>query len=492
MKALQLVGVVLLLVSARPALAATAQGDAACKQVMDEAAPLCDQIAPAEKKLSQLKVQQSLLSDASTPEQRAQVESDIQSTNALLEQLNPKRSPIQQLNGFCRALKPDTPRTCSQLATLVGTFDMGQIEEANKKRAQQAKATAQDVAASDRQTSNNKAGSGAQIDPVESIQPITVAGGALTLSGTRSGSKGVGTVSVNPLALALPGSFAAARVFDLSASAPFDLSSSSANEDPYISARLRVNVVAPFRTSGLDQAVEDWLKASGAYADKLSTLLLEAKDVKGCVDFIAQHGSASVEACGKDLDSADVRKRREDAYQALDEARRKADAFYLGIDGRFDTGDPTGPTVKGDFGNHGLGGLAIGGRIPLCASLWDVELRTRLAGDFFRSRDPSEKAKSIYSFDWGAAVILSGRLKASAKQRLAFGVGAEGRHALSNSDAAKASPTNYVLLNLMTVVPALTGGDVGLALGIPLYDLRDARGLTVNFSTDLGLLDHSL
>lgn len=75
---------------------------------------------------------------------------------------------------------------------------------------------------------------------------------------------------------------------------------------------------------------------------------------------------------------------------------------------------------------------------------------------------------------------------------MAFGVGAEGRHALSGSENAKSSPTNFVRLNLMAVVPAVTGGDLGLAIGIPLWELREVRGVMVNFSTDLGLLDHSL
>lgn len=501
MRALKLAGLVTLLGFARPALAqAPASGDAACGKLMNEVGPSCAAIAKLENQLQELEVKRHALEqearDPNKPQAAAglaQISQSIEKLKGQIDQL--ETSPLLRLDGFCSSVGPDVPRTCDVLASLLGAFDDGALqptEQTKKSVATQAAAAAQDAAASDRQTANNKSGSSAQLDPVESIQPITLAGGALTLAGTRSGTKGVGTVSVNPLALALPSNVEAARLVDLSVSAPFDLSGSAGNDDPYISTRLRVNVVGPFMASELQSAFDAWLKASGAYADKIQNVLLHAKDVKRCAEYIAQNHRAEASACEQDIDSSDVRALREKAYAAMAKVRRHADSFYLGIDGRFDTGDPTGPTIKRDFGNHMLGGVAGGGRIPVGA-LWDVELRGRVAGDVFKSREPTPGGNEpVGSFDWGAAVILSGRLKESAKQRLAFGVGAEGRHAFSDSEAAKNSPTNYVLLNLMTVVPALSGGDIGLALGVPLYQLQDVRGVTVNFSTDLGLLDHSL
>ncbi|HVY28807.1 MAG TPA: hypothetical protein VHB79_19760 [Polyangiaceae bacterium] len=501
MRSARLAGLVALLGFARPALAqAPAGGDAACGKVMNEAAPSCAAINKLENELQTLEVKQHALErDARDPNkpqaaaELARVTQDIDKLKGQIEQL--KTSPLLRLDGFCSSVGPEVPRTCDVLASLLGAFDDGALqptEQTKQALATAAGAAAADAAAADRQTANNKSGSSAQLDPVESIQPITLAGGAFTLAGTRSGSKGVGTVSVNPLALALPTNVKAARLVDLSVSAPFDLSGSSGNDDPYISTRLRLNIAGPFMASELQTAFDAWLKASGAYADKLQNVLLHAKDVKRCVEYIAQNHRAEASACEQNVASSDVRALREKAYSAMAKVRREADSFYLGIDGRFDTGDPTGPTVKGDFGNHVLGGIAGGGRIPV-GTLWDVELRGRVAGDVFKSREPVPGGNEpVGSFDWGAAVILSGRLKESAKQRLAFGVGAEGRHAFSDSEAAKNSPTNYVLLNLMTVVPALSGGDIGLALGVPLYDLQDVRGVTVNFSTDLGLLDHSL
>jgi hypothetical protein len=494
------------LACARPAFAQSATGDAACAQVFDEAAPGCAPIAELESTLRELgKTKRGLertRNDASkTAEEKQIAEAELAALQAKvsaakgeIERLTD--TPLEALPGFCASLKPSTPRTCDSLATRLGAFDEGSLQSlARASRAAegaQTDALLQNAAAADRQTANNKSGSSAQLDPVESIQPITLAGGALTLSGTRSGSKGIGTISVNPLALALPQDVQAARFADLSVSAPFDLTGDGENEHPYISTRLRMNITGPIRAAVLQKHVDAWLAASGVYADNLSKVLRNAKDVKACARYVAVNQRASVAACAQNLASDDVREARAAAYAAMARARREADKCYLGVDARFDTGDPTGPALGHDLGKHFLGGFAGGFRRPH-GSLWDWEWRGRAALDLFKSTDPADtNRKLVGSIDWGGALIFSGRLRETAKQRMAFGVGAEGRHAWEDDENAKRSPTNYVKLNLMAVVPAVTGGDLGLALGIPLWELREVRGVMVNFSTDLGLLDHSL
>jgi hypothetical protein len=496
-----------LLLTAAPAWAEPTTGDAACGQLMDEAAAGCVEVTAAEEALQELKAQKLALDRQLAA---ATTDAERDAANAKLTELQTKLTaatqrlsdvtdtPLEKLPGFCSSIDSGTKRDCDALATRLSAFDEGSLKDVNAatKAEELAKREAllQRAAASDRQTANNKSGASAQLEPVESIQPITVAGGALSFSGTRSGTKGVGTISVNPLALALPDRFDFARLMDLSMSAPFDLAGRATNQDPYVSTRLRINITGPFAAAELQKQVDAWLKVAGIYADDQEKALRGAKDVKRCAYEIAEHQRATVEACQQDVDSSGVRKAREQAYAAMQRARREADRYYLGLDARFDTGDPTGPAVEGDLGEHGLGGVAGGGRIPLgTRKLWDVELRGRAAWDIFKSRDPAASShRAINSLDWGGAVILSGRLQENAKQRLAFGVGAEGRHAFSDSEEAKLSPTNYVKLNLMAVVPALTGGDVGLALGIPLWELREVRGVMATFSTDLGLLDHSL
>jgi hypothetical protein len=72
---------------------------------------------------------------------------------------------------------------------------------------------------------------------------------------------------------------------------------------------------------------------------------------------------------------------------------------------------------------------------------------------------------------------------------MAFGFGLEGRQAKGGDD--EGTPTNFVYLNLMAVVPALPGGDLGLAISIPLAERGVRRGTVISFTTDLGMLAHS-
>jgi hypothetical protein len=442
-----------------------------CEKVIVDAAVDCNQLDTDRKTLNAMSADEQAKATALTAE-----------IGAL------ERKPLAP---YCKALVKLNPKSCNTLASTISVkVDLGKKQPLADAAFKDA---VHDKVPADRQTSTNKSGSSAQTDPVESIQPITLAGGALTLAGTRSGTKGIGTISVNPLALASPDSAVLGRIFDLSVSAPFDLDNGVNQDTRYFSARLRVNATAPISAGPLQTAVDKWLHAAGAYADSLQTILEKAPDPKACAESVAATQKVTKEACGEDLGDEAVAKERQIALDEIEKARRAADRYYLGLDARIDTGDPSGTIVVGDKGTHILGGIAAGVRIEQ-GVLWDWELRGRAAGDYFKSRDTAAgpTPKAIYSFDWGAAIILSGRLKEDAKQRLAFGVGVEGRQA-SDKDEAKAqlAPTNYANLNLMAIVPAMTGGDLGLAVSIPLAESEVPHGAIVSLSTDLGLLDHT-
>jgi len=418
--------------------------------------------------------------------------------DATLKDLNERIGKLKDARPLlARGLCTATPRNCNTLASTVSiSLDQRVGAELASSlaapRKSQVQGAANEAAASDRQTSNNKSGSSAQIDPVESIQPITLAGGAVALSGTRSGTKGVGVISVNPLALAAPNDAVAGRIFDISVSAPFDLQHGTDEDRRYISVRLRANLTAPISAEALRNKVSEWVKAEGRYADDIEGVLAHAEDVAVCAEVIARTGKPSKTACGEELDDTEVARVRTAAYAEMDAARRAADKYYLGLDARLDAGDPTGPEVAGDKGTHLLGGIASGVRLSQ-SQRWDWELRGRAAGDYFDSRDDSlgTRPKPVYSVDWGAAFIFSGRLENHAKQRMAFGMGVEGRQSASDKSDARQTPTNFVNLNLMAVVPAVSGGDLGLAVSIPLAEDGVKRGALISMSTDLGLLDHS-
>lgn len=421
---------------------------------------------------------------------------------AAIEQADSELKQLKAAAGVCAGVSNDPlPQDCGTLGSLLGGWvqTTGPLASAQSSRDadnQRLAATLPIAVQADRQTSSNKAGSSAQLDPVESVQPITLVGGAVSLSGTRSGTKAVGTMTVNPLALMSTKNVVASRVFDITVSAPFDLDGGTNQDNRYVSGRIRVNMFAPLSAARLQSAADKMtamLRAEGAHSDQLEVILSKAQNKQACVDAIIKTRVVAAGACDEALDGKPIDEARAALLKELKDARREADSYYLGLDARVDSGDPTGTTFVGDKGTHILGGLAAGKRIQQ-GELWDVELRGRFAADYFRSRDDAagDDKEPIWSADWGAAFILSGRLTDSAKQRLAFGVGVEGRQAVNREDAKRElAPTNYANLNFMAVVPAASGGDLGLGISLPLKDAAVPRGAIISLSTDLGLLDHA-
>lgn len=454
-------------------------GDGACRAVLLEAKKSCLVLSAKQKRQAEI---------ATAADDAAKAELlELQRQIAELEAL--ATTPL------CPSLEGQNALGCDPLASLLEISLQGLASaptEEERAADAQLDAKVELQRQPDRQTSTNKAGSSAQTDPVESIQPISLAGGAFTLSGTRTGTKGVGTITLNPLALGKPRKAYASRLLDLTIAAPFDLDGGVSANERYLSARLRVNAAAPLTSAELQQALTDFYSASGKFADGLEAVLLKTSNVKRCTESILKTGTVTIEACDATLDQRELLQLRQRAHDAVVKGQRAADAYYFGLDARLDVGDPTGDATTGDDGTHLLAGVAAGIRIPQ-GKLWDFELRSRLAADYFRSRDqvPETGAdlRPVFSVDYGGAVIFSGLLEKEAKQRLAVGLGIEGRY--SKSADADYVPTKFANLNLMVVVPTTSGSDLGLAISIPLEDAKVSRGTIVSLTTDLGLLDHS-
>jgi hypothetical protein len=384
---------------------------------------------------------------------------------------------------------PAEKRSCNKLASLLAAEIEGRLGQApTSTKNPAADAQAASVAQPDRRTATNKSGGPAQTEPVESIQPITLAGGALSLAGTRTGTKGVATVTINPLALARSSSPLATRLLDVSVTAPFNLDGSS-DDTRFVGIRLRANAAAPWSASVLENALTRFHKELGTFADSLEVVLRETDDVDGCVQKVLAQGRVEAQSCGKSLEDAQLKRLRSESYQALSHAQREADRYSFGLDVRLDLGDPTGDQIAGDKGTRIQGGLAGGMRVPQ-GEQWDIELRGHIGGDYFRADAMGTGViDPVYAFDWGAAVLLSGHAtRELAKQRMAFGIGVAGRHS-GKGVASDLVPTNFLDLRLMTIVPTTDGADLGLAFTIPLDDSAIPRGSIISVSTDLGLLD---
>jgi hypothetical protein len=255
---------------------------------------------------------------------------------------------------------------------------------------------------------------------------------------------------------------------------------------------VRANGTAPYSAAKLEAALKAYAQTAGQFAADLEPIITRAPNLRLCAETVMSTGRVTTEACGETLADANLRKVTTESYAEIARAQREADRYYFGLDARFDKGDPTGAAIVGDDGTRLTGALAGGVRLSQ-GDDWDVELRGRAGVDYFRSNDTvgGVRPDPVVSADWGAAAILSGHATGdTSKQRMGFGIGAEGRHA-KKSQSADLVPTNFVNLNLMAIVPATAGSDLGIAVSIPLNDSATPRGTIVTVSTDLGLLDGS-
>lgn len=386
-----------------------------------------------------------------------------------------------EIDGLIRKTRPAPPPIPTSASTSAEHSDKPSDEQ---------KAKAQYLAESDRRTATNAAGTTAQREAVEAVQPITLAGGAITLAGTRTGTQGVATITVNPFALARPDDPALRRLFDVSVTSPFALEDSGGDEARFVGVRVRANLTAYRSSATLRSTLEGFYQLAGQVADQLEERLRRAPNVRLCALNVIATQKVTAEACGSGIDLTQLTTARENSYAAIRDAQREADRYYFGLDLRTDFGDPTGDAVPGDNGTMLLGTFAAGYRIPL-GKAWDLELRARSGGDYFHPRDTVNgfNPNPVVSFDWGAASILGGHVTASTeKQRMAFGVGLEGRHT-EKAPSSDLAPTNFIKLNAMVIVPVVSGGDLGLSFSIPLMDSEIPQGTIIAASTDLGLLD---
>lgn len=383
-------------------------------------------------------------------------------------------------------------QACDVLATYLETLG-AEVAAPSERVVTEVKLAGNLEAQPDRQTANNKSGTVAQIEPVETTKPINLFGGALAVAGAEVGTLGAATISLNPWALASPDDVVAQRLTDISVTVPFELGSTDTSHLEFVALRVRVNATALTNTGELEAALEDYAKAAGKYADDLQAVLQQSSDVAACVAAVERTHKVTSDNCGQDLDGSHLDGMRARSYEALRSARRAADRYYLGLDVRADFGDPTGDAILGDDGTRLVGGLGGGLRIPL-GSRWDWELRGRAAGDYFKSSDDNPVADTgldpAYAFDWGAAMLLTGSPDTGIdKQRLQLGVGVEGKHSGDIDEAVAAFvATNYVDLNLMAVVPTATGSDLGIKVRLPLVEGEVDRDVLISVAGDFGLL----
>lgn len=478
-------------------------GDAACGKLLADVETRCNELAAAKAELEKLNLAHAPAAAGAAPgAEEAQAR-----RKALLTTI--EKSSQSPFTPWCGNV-PKKVKPCDDLATLLEAEIEGLVERDASaltlpptagatddsakpdQPTEEAAAKAEYLAEPDRRTSTNAGGTVAQREPVEAVQPINLAGGAVSLAGTRIGTQGAAAITVNPFALAKPEDPALKRLLDVSVTAPFALEDASGRDTRFVGVRLRANATAPWSSAALRAELQRFYTLAGKVADDLEERLRRAPDVRGCALSIIATRQVLAATCGEGIDLTELQKARLESYDAIAAAQRQADRYYLGLDVRGDFGDPTGDVVVGDDGTSLGGAVAAGLRLPRGRD-WDFELRIRTGGTYFHSRDTVDgfDPEPVFSFDWGAAVLLAGHAtSATEKQRLTFGVGLEGRHTDETRSSGLAR-TNFVNLNAMVIVPVVSGADLGLSFSVPLEDSEVPRGTVIAVSTDLGLLDGS-
>ncbi|HLL84789.1 MAG TPA: hypothetical protein VK420_19125, partial [Longimicrobium sp.] len=326
------------------------------------------------------------------------------------------------------------------------------------------------------QTGNQSSGAGAQSTPVPSAAPASVAAGTVGLAGTRTGTKAVTVLSVNPLSIAASPDEAAtpafiataARLADLTLTLPISTGALSAGGAPpsafdYVGVRLRVNAFAFL--SG-PSVVEQATARAKAYGVKLSEIannvqaaLDSAPDVVACARGIAADDVAAIKTgCGKEVVIPTAAEDYAGYLEELETVRWNADRQYLGADLRSDFGDPTFSGDPALRGTSLLASMGYGVRLGRPGSF--AMLRTRL-GAVYSQLQGGETP--VWSVDYGVAVEWGAIANI---QSFRFGVGLEGRRSMG---AAGVADTNFT--------------DLKLGLGIPL---SDRSTISVGFSLPLG------
>ncbi|HLV64315.1 MAG TPA: hypothetical protein VKY73_00820 [Polyangiaceae bacterium] len=488
--------------------------DGACRAYLDARLRSCDTLLGQQEKLPEAEkrvadAQQRVAErqrayDAAAPEAQAAARAELDEAlgelaSAEAAVLEARKAGTRYDEEDCAAFAsvgqvPANVDACDTLASLVGMIRAvrghreltTQVPRAEVR--ERLEAAAIGAQTPETATTVNKSGTPAQIEPVETTRPIALAGGALSFAGTESGGETVATITINPLALGNPNDVRAQRALDLSVTAPV-ATNGDGRELRFVGIRLRTNGTALYGYDSLRAAAAEYARAAGAFADSVETALRSAPDVGACFDSLVRTGNATRDACGSDFDDLLVQRVRETAYRRLNQARREADKYYWGLDLRLDIGN-AGTTNTADKDDvHFLGGLAGGGRIPL--GDWDLEYRGRIAGDYFDPRASDvlgRRIRPVISADWGAGFIIAGRPTAAiAKQRLGFGLGLEGRHAVRD-DPTDLAATNFVDLRTMVTVPAANGTDLSIGLRLPLQDTRLERGTVITVSGDFGIL----
>ena len=383
-------------------------------------------------------------------------------------------------------------------------------------------------------------GTPAQTDAVPSIQPVSQTAAAAALAATRAGERVFASLAVNPVgmfttstndpAVQEPGTHAT-RLTDVSLVVPVNPAGSTAGNGglgsfDYVGVRLRINATPLFKDAlypvalkAVRKAFNDALAAE-ASRSKTADELLASFDGSGCAssllprkprhpacdrpiassqDFEAQvEGAAGcaealaagvasqiTTACRRPIDDDPSRSAEAKLHGALATLRDQYDASYIGLDARYDYGDPTFSGLAIARGSHLLAALAAGHRLLTGGDVGSRHgffgLKGRLGYQMTSLNDNADRASSL-DFAGGIEAGVINDL-----QVFKFSIGAEGRHTWRTPPTA--ADTNFVDIKIAVDIPQSDGTRLGALLSLPANGDHGATlSLVGNWSALTGAL----
>lgn len=320
------------------------------------------------------------------------------------------------------------------------------------------------------------AGAVGQGDAAATVQPLAIAGGSVAAVGSEGGNNAVTALTLNPAIFWRPSRSQIerandARISDLTILLPLSRLDADGDGDvDYFGARLRLNLLGRLELEELNQQVGNLAQYTTDVIDALAAQFRETARLRECVDAYGSDAAAEriIQACGQ-VSAVAFEPANLDRFRgAISQVRAQADARYLGVDARFDRGDPSLGATPGMAGSALFLGLAYGSRTDPelnPAAGFGYHLR---AGIINVVRDDATLPDSVRAKASLDAALALDYTYPSTFQPLKASLGLEFRRGDAPAIAAKELRTDYLTYRLSLDIPITAGNTIAVSFAKPV------------------------
>jgi hypothetical protein len=335
------------------------------------------------------------------------------------------------------------------------------------------------------------AGTTAQTEAVPGVQPTALASASLGVTGSRVGTDALTSISLNPATL-FGGTDAEAvatwgRFTDITVFFPVTDAGDIGRSLDYVGARVRMNITGI--TDG-DAVLEDAKRAFNVVLRTETNLALDlmealkrAPDLELCVrSTLERQPGDRLEGCSGDITIGLSPSAYRELRERLAVVRENADARYLGLDLRVESGDPTLGAVPGADVTALQAGVALGRRI-LQRDVYSPSLgiRSRLG---VRYTDPQDAGTAVtWALDGGLGFDASRMLPT--EQYVKLSAGFEFRYSNSDDAVQESLQTDFASFRGSLAIPLVGGASLSIGFTTPVAGDSET---SLTFNVDWGLL----